>query len=57
MSKGVLFNLISLSTRTILASQKNRARDTKKKSRYCLLNSKASKLKGSQKSGSKKTSR
>ena len=52
-SSGVLLKRSSLSTKAILASQAKKAKETKKNSKYCLLNSKASKLKGKKKSGVK----
>lgn len=54
ISKGERLNLISLSQTTILANQQKNARETKKNNKYCLLYSKASKLKGKKKSGIKK---
>jgi len=57
ISKGERLKRISLSTNTILASQEKKARETRKNSRYCLLNSNASKVKGRKKRGSKKTSK
>ena len=56
-SKGVLLNFNSLLTKTILASQEKNAMETRKSSKYCLLNSNASKLKGKKKIGSKNTNK
>ena len=56
-SRGVLLKRSSLSTKAILANQLKKAKETKKNSKYCLLNSNASKLKGKKKSGTKKTKR
>jgi len=57
MSSGVLFSLNSLSTKIILASQDKKPSETRKNNKYCLLNSNASKEKGSQNKGIKKTNR
>lgn len=57
ISSGVLFNLISLSTNAILKSQERKAIDVKKKSKYCLLNSKTSNEKGNQNKGIRKTNK
>ena len=57
ISSGVFFNLIYFSTKSILVIQTKKASETKKKRRYCLLNSKLSKEKGKKNNGSRKTSK
>lgn len=56
-ARGVHLKRIFLSTKTILASQAKKAKDTKKNNRYCLLNSKDSKETGKKKRGNKNTNK